>query len=87
MAASKRGNYPNTPQRPKVYFAKCGFVEVAILYIFGHIPKNAYAILASPFKQGCRMPLKHRIREASKASNPRGVGSVESVESERCRKC
>ena len=34
----------------------CGFFEAAMLYMFAHIPKNAYAILASPFKEGCRMP-------------------------------
>ena len=33
-----------------------GFFETSILYAFGRIPKNAYSILASPFKEECRMP-------------------------------
>ena len=36
MGASKRPH--------KGHFAKFGFFEAAILYIFGYIPKNAYAI-------------------------------------------
>ena len=37
-------------QPPKQFFAKCGFFEAALLYTSGHIPKNACAIWASPFK-------------------------------------
>ena len=36
------------------------FFEAAILYIFGHIPTNAYAILAAIFQQEFKHPeLKH----------------------------
>ena len=40
---------------PKKYFVKFGFFEAAILYIFGHIPTNAYAILAAIFQQESRI--------------------------------
>ena len=41
---------PKTLQNtPRGYFAKFGLLEAAILYIFGHIPTNAYAILAAIF--------------------------------------
>ena len=37
-----------------------GFFEAAILYIFGHIPTNAYAILAAIFQQEFKHPkFKH----------------------------
>ena len=41
---------------PKGYFAKFGFFEAAILYIFGHIPTNAYAILAAIVQQEFKHP-------------------------------
>ena len=44
-------------RRPKTYFAQFGFFSAAILHFFGHIPINGCAILASPFKEGCRMPV------------------------------
>ena len=52
----RRQSYPKHPSGgreppPKGVYAKFGFFEGAILYIFRHIPKNAYAILASPFKE------------------------------------
>ena len=52
MAAAKRP--------PKGHFAKFGFFEAAILYIFGHIPTNAYAILAAIVQQEFKHPkFKH----------------------------
>ena len=45
---------------PQGYFAKFGFFEAAISYIFGHIPTNAYAILAATFQQEFKHPkFKH----------------------------
>ena len=58
-------NYPKHPnggplRPPKGYFAKFGFFEAATLYIFGHIPTNAYAILAAIVQQEFKHPkFKH----------------------------
>ena len=64
MAASKKPKLSKTPQwgsrSPKGYVAKFGFFEAAILYICGHIPTNAYAILAAIFQQEFKHPkFKH----------------------------
>ena len=68
MAASKKPKLSKTslwgPLRPKGYFAKFGFFEAAILYIFAHIPTNAYAILAAIFQQEFKHP---------KFKNPSGI--------------
>ena len=58
----KQWQHPNGAAKrpPKWYFAKFGFFEGAILYIFGHIPANAYAILAAIFQQEFNHPkFKH----------------------------
>ena len=51
----------NTPmgaakRPPEGYFAKFGFFEAAIFYIFGHIPTNVHAILAAIFQQEFKHP-------------------------------
>ena len=59
MAAAKMPKLSRTLQwgRPPIgYFAKFGFFEAAILYIFGHIPTNAYAILAAIVQQEFKHP-------------------------------
>ena len=62
MAASKKPKLSKTPEwgprsgPPKGYFAKFGFFEAAILYIFGHIPTNAYATLAAIVQQEFKHP-------------------------------
>ena len=47
-----------------------GFFEAAILYIFGHIPANAYAIMAAPFKQEFKHP---------KIKHPNGIPKCETL--------
>ena len=58
---NKAKTIQNTPLgAAKGYFAKFGFFEAASLYIFGHIPTNAYAILAAIFQQEFKHPkFKH----------------------------
>ena len=53
-------------QPPKKYFAS-GLFEAAMLYIFGYIPTNAYAILAATFKQEFKDP---------KFKQPNGIPKV-----------
>ena len=58
----KKANIPlgaaSGPQRGDL--DSLGFFEAAILYIFGHIPTNAYAILAALFQQEFKHPkFKH----------------------------
>ena len=56
-----------------------GFFEAAILYIFGHIPTNAYAILAARFQQEFKHPkFKHPngIPETSKVNTASTYGRV-----------
>ena len=60
MAASKKSDLASYPfggrAAPTGRFWIVLAFEAAILYISGHIPKIPYAMLASPFKRGCRMP-------------------------------
>ena len=68
MAASKKPKLSKTPQwglggakrSLKGHFAKFGFFEDVILYIYGHIPTTAYAILVAIFQHEFKHPkFKH----------------------------
>ena len=72
MAVSKKLKLSKPPfwvgeATPKGTFAKFGFFEAAVLYIFGHIPTNAYAILAAIFQPEFKHP---------KFKHPNGIHEV-----------
>ena len=59
MGASKR-NYPKQPNGGREATPNKVFFEAVILYIFGYIPTNAYAILAAIVQQEFKHPkFKH----------------------------
>ena len=60
MAASKKPNLAKYPCGGRNVLDSFGFFEPAVLYIFGHIPTIALAILTAIFQQEFKHPkFKH----------------------------